>query len=73
MDYYAATQILKGISLFMQILGNTFYVPLTISIRSQVLVIEGIDIDETTITDTGQREILSIIEGQTIDGTIPRR
>jgi hypothetical protein len=29
-------------------------VPMTISIRGQVLAIEGIDIDETRITDTGQ-------------------
>ncbi|MDQ4067389.1 MAG: hypothetical protein M3114_07365 [Thermoproteota archaeon] len=48
-------------------------VPLTISIRSQVLVIEGIDIDETMITDPRQRDLLSIIDGQTIYGTIPRR
>src|SRR5215211_4102414 len=33
-------------------------VPMTISIRGQVLAIEGIDIDETRITDTGQRDIL---------------
>jgi hypothetical protein len=46
-------------------------VPLTISIRGQVLSIEGIDIDETTITDTGQREILSIIDGQSIYGIVP--
>src|SRR5918996_2071743 len=48
-------------------------VPMTISIRGQVLAIEGIDIDETRITDTGQRDILSILDGQTIYGTIPRR
>jgi hypothetical protein len=56
--------------------GNTPIVdnvPLTISIRGQFLAIEGIDIDETTITDTRQREILSILDGQTIYGTIPRR
>ena len=47
-------------------------VPMTISIRSQVLAIEGIDIDETRITDTGQQDILSIIDGQSIYGTIPR-
>jgi hypothetical protein len=47
-------------------------VPMTISIRGQVLAIEGIDIDETTITDPGQREILSILDGQSIYGTIPR-
>ena len=47
-------------------------VPMTISIRGQVLAIEGIDIDETRITDTGQQDILSIIDGQSIYGTIPR-
>jgi hypothetical protein len=47
-------------------------VPMTISIRGQVLAIEGIDIDETRITDTGQQDILSIFDGQTIYGTIPR-
>jgi hypothetical protein len=47
-------------------------VPMTISIRGQTLAIEGIDIDETTITDTGQQDILSIIDGQSIYGTIPR-
>src|SRR5215216_5031295 len=47
-------------------------VPMTISIRGQVLAIEGIDIDETSITDTGQREILSIIDGQSIYGIVSR-
>jgi hypothetical protein len=47
-------------------------VPMTISIRGQVLAIEGIDIDETSITDTGQRDILSIIDGQSIFGVVPR-
>ena len=47
-------------------------VPMTISIRGQVLAIENIDIDETRITDTGQREILRILDGQSIYGTIPR-
>ena len=46
-------------------------VPLTISIRGQVLAIEGIDIDETTITDAGQRQILSLIDGQSIFGLVP--
>src|ERR671919_270433 len=56
--------------------GNTPIVdnvPLTISIRGQLLAIQGIDIDEITITDTRQRNILSIIDGQTIYGSIPRR
>jgi hypothetical protein len=54
--------------------GNTPIVdnvPVTISIRGQVLAIEGIDIDETTITDTGQQDILSIIDGQSIYGIVP--
>jgi hypothetical protein len=54
--------------------GNTPIVdnvPVTISIRGQVLAIEGIDIDETTITDTGQMDILSIIDGQSIYGIVP--
>ena len=47
-------------------------VPMTITIRGQVLAIEGIDIDEARITDTGQRDAVSVIDGQTIYGTIPR-
>jgi hypothetical protein len=47
-------------------------VPMTISIRGQVLAIEGIDIDEARITDTRQRDIMSILDGQSIYGTIPR-
>jgi hypothetical protein len=47
-------------------------VPMTISIRGQVLAIEGIDIDEARITDTGQRDILSIIDGQSIFGIVSR-
>jgi hypothetical protein len=45
---------------------------MTISIRGQVLAIEGIDLDEARIADPGQRDILSILDGQTIYGTIPR-
>jgi hypothetical protein len=45
---------------------------MTISIRGQVLAIEGVDIDETTITDTGQRQILSLIDGQSIFGIVAR-
>ncbi len=55
--------------------GNTPIVdnvPMTISIRGQVLAIEDIDIDETTITDTGQLDILSIIDGQSIFGIVSR-
>ena len=47
-------------------------VPMTLTIRGQTLAIQGIDIDEARITDTGQRDIISVIDGQTIYGTIPR-
>jgi hypothetical protein len=47
-------------------------VPLTISIRGQVLAIEGIDIDETKIGDRSQRDILGIIDGQSIFGIVSR-
>ena len=47
-------------------------VSMTISIRGQVLAIEGIDIDETRITDSGIRNILSIIDGQSIYGIVSR-
>ena len=47
-------------------------VPMTISIRGQILAIEGIDIDETRVADTGQRDILSIIDGQSIYGIVSR-
>jgi hypothetical protein len=47
-------------------------VPMTLTVRGQVLAIEGIDIDETSITDTGQRDILSIIDGQSIYGIVPQ-
>lgn len=48
-------------------------VPMTLTARGQVLAIEDIDIDETRIADAGQRDILSIIDGETIYGTRPRR
>jgi len=47
-------------------------VPMTLTVRGQVLAIEGIDIDENAITDPTQRQILSIIDGRTIYGTLPR-
>ena len=47
-------------------------VSMTISIRGQVLAIEGINIDEARITDTGLRDILSIIDGQSIFGIVSR-
>jgi hypothetical protein len=46
-------------------------VPMTISIRGQILAIQGIDIDEARITNTGQRDILSVIDGQSIYGVVP--
>jgi hypothetical protein len=45
-------------------------VPMTLTIRGQTLEIENIDIDETRITDPGQRDALSAIDGQRIYGTI---
>ena len=47
-------------------------VPMTISVRGQSLALENIDIDETRISDPGQRDAISAIDGQTIYGTIPR-
>jgi hypothetical protein len=47
-------------------------VPMTLTVRGQTMALEDIDIDETTITDPGQLEIISIIDGQTIYGTFPR-
>src|SRR5688500_12985252 len=47
-------------------------VPMTLAIRGQSLAVEGIDIDETRITDPGQLEIVRVIDGQSIYGTIPR-
>jgi hypothetical protein len=45
-------------------------VPMTLTIRGHSLAIEDINIDEITITDPGQRDILSIIDGQTIYGIV---
>jgi cytoskeletal protein RodZ len=47
-------------------------VPMTLTIRGQSLAIQGIDIDEARIADTGQRDTVSAIDGQSIYGTIPR-
>jgi hypothetical protein len=47
-------------------------VPMTLAIRGQSLALEDIEIDETRITDPGQRDIISVIDGQSIYGTIPR-
>src|SRR5215216_3429325 len=46
-------------------------VPMTLTVRGQSLAIQGIDIDETRIADTGQRDILSVIDGQSIYGIVP--
>ncbi len=45
-------------------------VQMTLSIRGQTLAIENIAVDETRITDPRQRDILSIIDGQTIYGIV---
>ena len=47
-------------------------VPLTISLRGQVLAVEGIDIDETKIIDPAQRDILRVIDGQSFYGIASR-
>jgi hypothetical protein len=47
-------------------------VPMTLTVRGQSLAIQGIDIDETRIADTGQRDIISVIDGQSIYGIVPR-
>jgi hypothetical protein len=72
----------NGTAASSNIVGNIFLdggttpvidnVPMTLTIRGQTLAIQGIDIDEARITDTGQRDIISVIDGQTIYGTIPR-
>ena len=68
------TPISSDIMTRISVNGNTPIVdnvPVTVSVRGQVLAIEGIDIDETAITDTGQRDVLSIIDGQSIYGIVP--
>ena len=70
----------NGTAASSNIVGNIFLdggttpvidnVPMTLSISGQVLAIQGIDIDEARITDTGQRGIISVIDGQTIYGSI---
>jgi cytoskeletal protein RodZ len=72
----------NGTAASSNIVGNIFLdggttpiidnVPMTLAIRGQTFAIQGIDIDEARITDTGQRGIISVIDGQTIYGTIPR-
>jgi hypothetical protein len=47
-------------------------VPMTLTLRGQTLAIQGIDIDEARLTNTGVRDTLSVIDGQSIYGTIPR-
>jgi hypothetical protein len=46
-------------------------VPATISLRGKVLAIEGIEIDEARLTDTGQLDVLRILDGQSIFGVVP--
>jgi hypothetical protein len=45
---------------------------MTLTIRGQSLTLGGIDIDEARIADPGQRDAISVIDGQSIYGTIPR-
>jgi hypothetical protein len=49
-------------------------VPMTLTVRGQSLAVQGIDIDETRIADTGggQRDAISVIDGQSIYGIVPR-
>jgi hypothetical protein len=47
-------------------------VPMTLTVRGQSLAIQGIDIDETRIADTVQRDTISVIDGQSIYGIVPR-
>ncbi len=46
-------------------------VPMTLTVRGQSLALQGIDIDESRIADTGQRDAISSIDGQSIYGTFP--
>jgi hypothetical protein len=48
-------------------------VPMTLTVRGQSLAVQGIDIDETRIADTGggQRDAISVIDGQSIYGIVP--
>jgi hypothetical protein len=48
-------------------------VPMTLTVRGQSLAVQGIDIDETRIADTGgQRDAISVIDGQSIYGIVPK-
>ena len=44
---------------------------MTLTVRGQSLAIQGIDIDVARITDTGQRDAISVIDGQSIYGIVP--
>jgi len=46
-------------------------VPMRLSLRGHTLAIQDIDIDETRLTDPGQRDILNPLNGQTVYGTVP--
>ena len=46
-------------------------VPMTLTVRGQTLALQRIDIDETRIADTGQRDAISSIDGQSIYGVFP--
>ena len=47
-------------------------VPATIAIKGQVLTVQGINIDQSRVTDPGVRNVLTILNGQSIYGTVPR-
>jgi hypothetical protein len=46
-------------------------VPMTLTVRGQSLALQGIDIDVARIADTGQRDAISVIDGQSIYGIVP--
>ena len=46
-------------------------VPMRLSLSGHTIAIQDIGIDETRLTDPGQRDILSPLNGQTVYGTIP--
>jgi hypothetical protein len=47
-------------------------VPMTISVKGQVLTVQGISIDASRVTDPAMRDTLGVLNGQSIYGTIPR-
>jgi hypothetical protein len=47
-------------------------VPMTLSVKGQVLAVQDISIDQSRIVDPGMRDLLGVFNGQSIYGTIPR-